>query len=49
MAALAVLIAARATPARRRRRRGRRLEFLMGDKARSITGTVLTVDAGSTA
>ncbi len=25
------------------------VEFLMGDKARSITGTVLTVDAGSTA
>ena len=25
------------------------VEFLLGDKARSITGTVLTVDAGSTA
>ena len=25
------------------------VEFLMGDKAKSITGTVLTVDAGSTA
>jgi 3-oxoacyl-[acyl-carrier protein] reductase len=25
------------------------VEFLMGDKARSITGTVLTVDAGNTA
>jgi 3-oxoacyl-[acyl-carrier protein] reductase len=25
------------------------VEFLMGDKARSITGTVLTIDAGSTA
>jgi 3-oxoacyl-[acyl-carrier protein] reductase len=25
------------------------VEFLMGDKARNITGTVLTVDAGSTA
>jgi 3-oxoacyl-[acyl-carrier protein] reductase len=25
------------------------VEFLLGDKARNITGTVLTVDAGSTA
>jgi 3-oxoacyl-[acyl-carrier protein] reductase len=25
------------------------VEFLLGSKARSITGTVLTVDAGSTA
>jgi 3-oxoacyl-[acyl-carrier protein] reductase len=25
------------------------VEFLLGDKAKSITGTVLTVDAGSTA
>ena len=25
------------------------LEFLLGDKSRSITGSVLTVDAGSTA
>jgi 3-oxoacyl-[acyl-carrier protein] reductase len=25
------------------------VEFLLGEKARSITGTVLTVDAGSTA
>jgi enoyl-[acyl-carrier-protein] reductase (NADH) len=25
------------------------VEFLMGDKAKSITGTVLTLDAGSTA
>jgi 3-oxoacyl-[acyl-carrier protein] reductase len=25
------------------------VEFLLGDKAGSITGTVLTVDAGSTA
>jgi hypothetical protein len=25
------------------------VEFLMGPKAKSITGTVLTVDAGSTA
>ena len=25
------------------------VEFLMSDKARNITGTVLTVDAGSTA
>ena len=25
------------------------VEFLLGDKANSITGTVLTVDAGSTA
>jgi 3-oxoacyl-[acyl-carrier protein] reductase len=28
---------------------GDAVEFLMGDKAKSITGTVLTVDAGSTA
>jgi 3-oxoacyl-[acyl-carrier protein] reductase len=25
------------------------VEFLLGDKAKSVTGTVLTVDAGSTA
>ena len=25
------------------------VEFLLGDKAKNITGTVLTVDAGSTA
>jgi 3-oxoacyl-[acyl-carrier protein] reductase len=25
------------------------VEFLMGDKSKSITGTVMTVDAGSTA
>jgi len=25
------------------------VEFLLGDKARNITGTVLTVDAGATA
>ena len=25
------------------------VEFLLGDKARSITGTVLTVDAGNSA
>jgi hypothetical protein len=25
------------------------VEFLLGDKVRNITGTVLTVDAGSTA
>ncbi|TMI96771.1 MAG: SDR family oxidoreductase, partial [Bacillati bacterium ANGP1] len=25
------------------------VEFLLGDQAKSITGTVLTVDAGSTA
>jgi 3-oxoacyl-[acyl-carrier protein] reductase len=25
------------------------VEFLLGDKARNITGTVLTIDAGSTA
>ena len=25
------------------------VEFLLGDKAKSITGTVITVDAGSTA
>ena len=25
------------------------VEFLLGDKARNITGTVLTVDAGNTA
>ena len=25
------------------------VEFLLGDKAKSITGTVLTVDAGNTA
>jgi len=25
------------------------VEFLLGDKAKSITGTVLTVDAGATA
>jgi 3-oxoacyl-[acyl-carrier protein] reductase len=25
------------------------VEFLLGDKARNITGTVMTVDAGSTA
>ena len=25
------------------------VEFLLGDKARSVTGTVLTVDAGATA
>jgi 3-oxoacyl-[acyl-carrier protein] reductase len=25
------------------------VEFLLGDKAQNITGTVLTVDAGSTA
>jgi len=28
---------------------GSAVEFLLGDEARSITGTVLTVDAGSTA
>jgi 3-oxoacyl-[acyl-carrier protein] reductase len=28
---------------------GNAVEFLMSDKARNITGTVLTVDAGSTA
>jgi len=28
---------------------GNAVEFLLGDGARSITGTVLTVDAGSTA
>jgi 3-oxoacyl-[acyl-carrier protein] reductase len=28
---------------------GNAVEFLMGDKARNITGTVLTVDAGNTA
>jgi hypothetical protein len=25
------------------------VEFLLGDKAKNITGTVLTVDAGNTA
>jgi 3-oxoacyl-[acyl-carrier protein] reductase len=28
---------------------GNAVEFLLGDKSRNITGTVLTVDAGNTA